>query len=101
MPEEFFFWKGLRLGFFFSLARSLARCLPPSLQVRELSQQVLKLKKQQQMARAAIAGAGLATQGDPKQTEKALKYAMKEAERIERELQTVRLAVALCFSLAR
>jgi len=25
MPEEFFFWKGLRLGFFFSLARSLAR----------------------------------------------------------------------------
>ena len=72
-----------------------------SVEVRDLSKQVLKLKRQQQLARAAIAGAGTAMQGDPEKVEKAVKYAMKEAERIEKELGSVREQFAQCRAKLR
>jgi len=72
-----------------------------SVEVRELSHQVLKLKKQQQLARAAIAGAGTAMQADPEKTEQAVKFAMKEVERIEKELASVREQFAHCRAKLR
>jgi G3E family GTPase len=72
-----------------------------SVEVRELSQHVLKLKKQQQLARAAIAGADTAMQANPQKTEKAVKFAMTEAERIEKELVSVREQFAQCRARLR
>jgi G3E family GTPase len=72
---------------------------PLSAQVRDLSAQVLRLKKQQQFAQGAIMAARASA--DPKQGEKAAVYAMAEAEKIENELKNVRERFAACRARLR